>query len=128
MELRRYRKNHKLRAETVDSSVFMAFWSDDKFVHGVDASGVEWMLFHTHSLREIEEGDSSLTRAHRGSLVRVSAIDRVMSRPSAHKFKRNHFCVVSGREFIMSRMYRAALYAQYRAYVSEHGFVPAVAA
>lgn len=128
MELRRYRKNHRLRAEKVDSSVFVAFWSDEKFVRGLDAEGVEWLLFHKHSLSEIEAGDDSFSRSSRSGLVRVSAIDRMMALPSKHKFKRDHFCVVGGREFPMSRMYRAALYSKYRAYVSEHGFVPAVAA
>jgi len=128
MELRRYRKNHRLRAEKVDSSVFVGFWADEKFVRALDVDGVEWLLFHTHSLQEIEAYDSNFTRSGRGGLVRVSAIDRVMTRPSKHKFKHDHFCVVGGREFKMSRMYRAALHAQYRAHVVEHGFVPAVAA
>jgi hypothetical protein len=128
MELRRYRKNHRLRAEKVDSAIFVAFWSDDKFVWALDAQGVEWMLFHKHSLKEIEVGDTSLTRAHRGSLIRVSAIDRVMSRNEQHKCKPDYFCVVGGREFTVSRTCRPSLYALYRAHVAEHGFVPAVAA
>ncbi|MBV4524370.1 hypothetical protein KVG88_30310 [Pseudomonas sp. SWRI74] len=128
MELRRYRKNHRLRAEKVDSSVFVAFWADDKYVHALDRDGVEWMLCGKHSIKEIEAGDPRVTRAHRSSLVRVSAIDRVMSRNELRKNKPDYFCVVGGREFGVSRTCRPTLYAQYRAYVAEHGFVPAVAA
>lgn len=128
MELRRYRKNYRLKPEAVDSSVFVAFWADDKFVRGLDAEGVEWLLFGDHTLKEIEAHAPGFTRIHRGAIVSVAAIDRLMSRTPEGKKAPEHYCVVGGRELPVSRSCKSALYYQYRAHVSEHGFKAAAAA
>lgn len=128
MQLRRYRKNYRLRPEAVESSVFVAFWADDKFVRGLDAEGVEWLMHGQHTLKEIESGTTGFTRIHRGAIVSMAAVDRLMSRPPVGKKAPEHYCVVRGRELPVSRSCKSAVYFQYRAHVSEHGFKAAVAA
>jgi hypothetical protein len=128
MELRRYRKNHRLKPEIVESSVFVAFWAEDKAVFGLDAEGVEWMLCSEFTLRVLESGDKGLTRTHRSSLVRVEAVDRTMQRPNPTNRHHEAYCVIFGREFSISRACKNTFFFRYHAHVSEHGFATAAAA
>lgn len=129
MELRRYRKNHRLKPESVDSSVFVAIWADCKFVHGLDEEGVEWMLCGGYTLKEIETGTTEFTRVHRGVLVAVAAVDRLMSTTPPDQVAPKHYCTVRGREFPVSRRFKPSLHRKYRAHVAQRGFTtPAVAA
>lgn len=128
MELRRYRKNHKLKPETVDSSEFVAFWSDTKFVCALDRQGVEWMLHSDFSLQKVEAGVPELVRCHRGVLVRMNAVDRLITHRRPGKRHPGHYCVVNGKEFAVSRHQKDAFHYQYRTHVAQHGFMPAAVA
>jgi hypothetical protein len=132
MQLRRYRKNWHRRPEKVDSSVFVAFWADQKFVSALDADGVEWLLTGKHTLKDIEAGDSGLVRIHRASLVRVEAVEGLTSRNERRKnqssFTRDHFCLVGGREFSVSRRGKIDIYPRYAAYLGQQELPSAVAA
>lgn len=132
MQLRRYRKNWLRRPEKIDSSVFVAFWGDEKFVSALDVNGVEWMLVGKQTLKMIQAGDAGLVRIHRGSLVRLEAVEAMTTRnerSSASGFvTRDHCCVVGGREFKVSRKCKPAVCALYDSHVAQQGEAPAVAA
>jgi len=132
MLLRRYRKNWRRRPEKIDSSLFVAFWGDEKFVSALDVDGVEWMLVGKHTLKEIEAGDAGLTRIHRGTLVRIEAVQGLVTRNErVHGVRsraRDHFCLIGGREFIVSRSCRPVVYSRYVTYVGQQELPSAVAA
>lgn len=132
MQLRRYRKNWRRRPEKVDSSVFVAFWADEKFVSAIDTDGVEWMLTGKHTLKEIEAGDTGLVRIHRASLVRVEAVEGLTARNERRKnqksFTRDHFCLVGGREFAVSRRGKDEIYPRYASHLGQQDLPSAVAA
>ena len=112
MYLMRYTKRAeatKLKFKRRDSSEFVAFWSDSKYVFALDMHGEEWMLTHHHTLIDIEEGDSGLVRTHRGILVRGDAIERVVVGPIRSGGILQCRCIVRGREFVVSRRFRTAL-------------------
>lgn len=132
MQVRRYRKNWHRRPEKIDSSVFVALWADQKYVSALDADGVEWMLVGKHTLQEIEAGDSGLTRIHRGTLVRIEAIQSLSTRNERvigkRSTTRDHYCLVGGREFIVSRKCKRLVYTRYVGHLGQQDLPPAVAA
>lgn len=132
MQVRRYRKNWLRRPEKVDSSVFVAFWGDQKFVSALDVDGVEWLLVGTHTLKEIEAGDSGLTRIHRGTLVRIEAVQGLSARneriQGVRSRARDHYCQIGGREFIVSRGCKSVVYTRYASYLGQQELPSAVAA
>lgn len=79
MELRRYQKTRDrlghFKKEACDSSEFVAFWADCKYVCARDRSGVEWMLAGGTTLQSIEQGVEGLTRIHHACLVRTDLIE-----------------------------------------------------
>lgn len=79
MELKRYQKTRdehgRFPLETCDSSLFVAFWSDNKYVSARDGAGVEWLLNRDTALRDIEAGDDGLIRVHQSRLIRRECID-----------------------------------------------------
>ncbi|WP_426237543.1 hypothetical protein [Pseudomonas sp. TWP3-2] len=122
MELRRYRKNWHRRPEKVDSSMFVAFWADQKFVSALDAEGVEWLLAGKDTLKSIEAGDPSLTRIHRGTLARVEAFERLgarnLRRTGLRAYTRDNYCRIAGREFAISRKCKSAVYERFVAHAA----------
>ncbi|MDF2792310.1 MAG: hypothetical protein K0S85_63 [Pseudomonas orientalis] len=132
MEVRRYRKNWHRRPEKVDSSVFVAFWADDKYVSALDVDGVEWMLTGDHALKLIEAGDQGLVRIHRASLVRVAAIESLSARnerrTKPRAVTRDYFCQVGGREFPISRKCKKATYTRHGEFHAAQGNAQQVAA
>ncbi|MGE8189646.1 hypothetical protein [Pseudomonas sp. NPDC086278] len=79
MELKRYQKTRdehgRARLEVCDSNMFVAFWSDCKYISARDRQGVEWLLARDTALRFIEAGDGGLIRVHHSCLVRRDGID-----------------------------------------------------
>ncbi len=122
MNLKRYSKNPRARAETVDSSVFVAFWADTKLVMALDRAGVEWLLPHEYTLKNIEAGDSTLTRIHRNALVRVDEVERIYSRIAPHTHHPVHLCDVGGRKMSVSRRYKSDFQTEYRGHIEAHGY------
>ncbi|MFJ3487102.1 hypothetical protein ACIPL1_27340 [Pseudomonas sp. NPDC090202] len=122
MKLRRYAHSHGIKVQRVDATEFVAFWSGDKQVHAMDANGKEWRLFSDVTLQMIEKGVTGLIRAHRGTLLRLEVVDRVMVRHVPGNKHAEHFCTVGGREFGISRKYKSAFYYAYHTHVAQHGF------
>lgn len=110
MKLRRYKKTRddtgQFRMEACDSSEFVAFWSDCKYVSARDWAGQEWLLQGGLSLLKIEEGATGLVRIHRDCLVRRDAIESVQNLHSATERPRHGVFMVAGHEYESSRRYR----------------------
>lgn len=132
MQIRRYRKNWLRRPEKIDSSVFVAFWGDQKFVSALDVDGVEWLLTGKHALKDIEAGDPGLTRIHRGTLVRIEAVQGLEVRneriSGVRTRARDHFCLIGGREFAVSRSCKSAVYTRYASFLGQQELPSSVAA
>ena len=123
MEIRRYTKNHLAKPELVDSSVFIAFWAEDKYVMGMDAKGQSWMLTQDITLQRIEREAPGVMRVHRKAVVRVGAIERLATRSFPAKKYLDHYCTVKGRELPISRRHKLAVYIAYQNQAARPGFV-----
>ncbi|TLG90259.1 LytTR family transcriptional regulator [Pseudomonas edaphica] len=117
MELHRYSKNHRLKPEQVEASEFIIFWAEHKFVCGLDADGVEWLLVDGHTLKEILANTLGFVRIHRRMIVKVDAIDHLVARTPPGG-SRETYCMVGERELQISRQCRSGVKAQYRLSVS----------
>lgn len=109
MEIKRYKKTRNSRghyeAETCDSSEFVAFWTDSKYVSARDRAGAEWLLVTGYALRDIEAGTAAdgIIRIHHSRLVRRDCIDSyhyVQPKGSAAGYG---VAVVGGYEYRVSR-------------------------
>ncbi len=108
MRLRRYRKVDdepgKFGLAWCNSSDFVAFWSDSKYVCGRDRDGKEWLLQGGLTLQKIADGDEGLTRIHRNCLVRSDAVESVRNATPANTMMRA--LLILGHEYECSRRYR----------------------
>jgi len=118
MELRRYTKNYHEKPETVSAYAFVAFWADDKYIHGLDREGEVWLLKGGHTLKEIEANTAGLARIHRRAIIRLDAIAHLVTRtPPGGSF--SAYCMVGGEEFKVSRKCRPTIQALHAAHVSK---------
>lgn len=113
MELNRYQKTRdewgQFLLETCDSNLFVAFWSDSKYVSARDGAGVEWLLNRSTTLRDIEAGDDGIMRVHHSRLVRRECIDSfVRIRPKDGQNGYGVVCV-SGHDYRVARSYWRSL-------------------
>lgn len=109
MKLRRYKKvieDGRYRMEECDSSDFVAFWSDNKYISARDRDGVEWLLHADHSLVKIEAGAEGITRISRSTLVRIDAIELVRDVPTEGVVLTPRVFTAGGHEYLSSRRHR----------------------
>ncbi|WP_122558502.1 hypothetical protein [Pseudomonas viridiflava] len=110
MQVTRYvRHTPGMPAETVDSSEFVVFWAEDKYVSALDVHGVEWLLKTPKTLGEVDKGDTAFIRIHRNARIRPDAVEFVKRAPcNSGDTHLKSTCSIRGREFAISRRYQVA--------------------
>lgn len=109
MQVTRYvRHTPGMSAETVDSSLFVVFWAEDKYLSALDVNGVEWLLKFPKTLGEVDKGDSDFIRIHRNARIRPQSVEFVRRVPcTSGDIHLRSTCSIQGREFAISRRYQA---------------------